>query len=173
MESSIGMNHPKTLRELRTAAYQPRSVKDELRENLIRRLRETSREGDPAAAAATIFPGLVGYETTVVPQLINGILARHDILLLGLRGQAKTRILRSLPGLLDEFLPVVADLDIWDDPCAPRFARTRRHLEVHGDDTAIRWVHRDERYQEKLATPDVTIADLIGEVDLIKHAEGR
>ncbi|MDX2197729.1 MAG: sigma 54-interacting transcriptional regulator [Phycisphaerae bacterium] len=169
------MHLPKNLRDLRASGYRPRSIKDELRENLIRLLRDAGRSDADARAtgAAAIFPGLVGYETTVIPQLINAILARHDILLLGLRGQAKTRILRTLPTLLDEFMPVVAGSDIWDDPLAPRMSRTRRLLEVHGDDTEIRWIHRDQRYHEKLATPDVTIADLIGEVDIVKHAEGR
>ncbi len=156
-------NRPATLGDLRQSDHRPRPVKDELRENLITRLRSDQ----------PIFPGLIGYETTVIPQLINGILARHDLLLLGLRGQAKTRILRSLPDLLDEWMPVVADAEVWDDPLAPQLGTTRRVIERDGDATAIRWIHRSQRYHEKLATPDVTIADLIGEVDLIKHAEGR
>lgn len=154
---------PRTLAALKASGYRYRPVKRELRENLIDRLRSDQ----------PLFPGLVGYETTVVPQLVNGILAEHDILLLGLRGQAKTRILRSLPELLDEYIPVVEGVELWDDPLQPRLHATRRLIEIHGDDTPIRWVHRSERYHEKLATPDVTIADLIGEVDLIKHAEGR
>lgn len=154
---------PTTLGELRTSGYRPRSIKDELRENLITRLKSDQ----------PLWPDLVGYEETVVPQLVNGILARHDILLLGLRGQAKTRILRSLPDLLDEWMPVVDGVELWDDPVAPRMAATRKFIEIHGESAPIRWVHRSERYHEKLATPDVTIADLIGEVDLIKHAEGR
>ncbi len=152
-----------TLGQLRETGYRPRSVKHELRDNLLRRL----RDGEP------VFGGLVGYENTVVPQLIHGILARHDLLLLGLRGQAKTRILRALPELLDEWMPVVAGVEIWDDPLHPMLAATRRAIERDGDDTPVRWVHRSERYHEKLATPDVTIADLIGEVDLVRHAEGR
>ncbi len=152
-----------TLGELKKSAYRYRAIKDELRENLITRLRSDQ----------PIFPGLIGYDTTVVPQLINGILARHDILLLGLRGQAKTRILRALPELLDEWIPVVADAEVWDDPLHPLLAVTRRIIDSHGDDTEIHWIHRGDRYREKLATPDVTIADLIGEVDLVKHAEGR
>ncbi len=153
----------RTLGELRESGYRPRPVKQELRENLIRKL----RAGEP------VFRGLVGYDTTVVPQLINAILAQHDILLLGLRGQAKTRICRSLPELLDEWMPTVEGVELWDDPLEPRLSFTRRRIDQLGDDTPIRWVHRSQRYHEKLATPDVTIADLIGEVDLVKHAEGR
>jgi magnesium chelatase subunit I len=157
------MHNAKTLGELKAAGYRYRPVKDELRENLVTRLRSDQ----------PVFTGLVGYDNTVIPQIINGILARHDMLLLGLRGQAKTRILRSLPELLDEWIPVVADVDVWDDPLRPQFRAARRLVERHGDDTPVRWIHRSERYHEKLATPDVTIADLIGEVDLVKHAEGR
>ncbi len=153
----------KTLGELKRSDYRYRPVKVELRENLIARLR----------AREPIFPGLVGYENTVIPQLVNALLAQHDILLLGLRGQAKTRILRALPELLDEYIPVVAGLDVWDDPLTPQLRRTRESVREQGDSTLIRWVHRSERYHEKLATPDVTIADLIGEIDLVKHAEGR
>lgn len=154
---------PKTLGELRETGYRYRPIKLELRESLVRKLR----------AGETLFPDLVGYDNTVVPQLVNGILARHDLLLLGLRGQAKTRILRSLPQLLDEWIPAVDGVDIWDDPLHPMLRSTQRLIEIHGDETPLRWVHRDERYHEKLATPDVTIADLLGEVDLVKHAEGR
>lgn len=157
------MSRAKTIRELKKSGYRYRPVKAELRENLITRLRSDQ----------PIFPGLIGYDTTVIPQLINGILARHDLLLLGLRGQAKTRILRALPDLLDEWIPVVAEAELWDDPLEPQLKATRRIIEANGDETPIRWIHRSERYQEKLATPDVTIADLIGEVDLVKHAEGR
>ena len=153
----------RTVGELRRAEWRSRSVKSEMRENLLARLR----------AGTPVFPGLVGYDDSVVPELINAILAQQDILLLGLRGQAKTRILRSLPQLLDEWMPVVSGVELWDDPLQPQLRATRRAIEIHGDDTPIRWVHRDERYHEKLATPDVTIADLLGEVDLIKHAEGR
>lgn len=157
------MDFPKTLRELRRSDYRYRPIKLELRENLVARLRSEQ----------PVFAGLVGFETTVVPQLINAILARHDMLLLGLRGQAKTRILRSLPTLLDEWMPVVAEGELWDDPLSPQLAATRKLVEIHGDDLRIDWIHRDQRYHEKLATPDVTIADLIGDIDLIRHAEGR
>ncbi|MGE0480336.1 MAG: sigma 54-interacting transcriptional regulator [Phycisphaerae bacterium] len=156
-------DRPNTLGELRAAGHRFRTVKQELRENLIARL----RSGEP------VLRGLVGYETTVVPQVVNGLLAQHDLLLLGLRGQAKTRILRALPELLDEFIPVVGGLDVWDDPLRPTLRATQRLIDEHGDFTPIRWIGRDERYHEKLATPDVTIADLIGEIDLVKHAEGR
>ena len=157
------MARPGTLGALRESNYRYRSVKEELRENLIARL--SRRE--------PLFPGLVGYDTTVIPQLINAVLAQHDILLLGLRGQAKTRILRALPELLDEYIPVVAGLDVWDDPLEPRFFRTKQSIKEQGPETLLRWIGRSERYHEKLATPDVTIADLIGEIDLVKHAEGR
>jgi magnesium chelatase subunit I len=157
------VDRPQTLRELKQSGYRHRPIKVELRDNLIQRLRSDQ----------PLFPGLVGYDTTVIPQLINAILARHDMLLLGLRGQAKTRILRALPDLLDEWLPVVAEAEVPDDPLEPQLAQTRRIIERDGDETRIRWLHRSQRYQEKLATPDVTIADLIGEVDLVKHAEGR
>lgn len=157
------MTEIRTLGQLREQGYRHRSVKVELRDNLVTKL----QAGEP------VFVDLVGYEDTVVPELINGILAQHDILLLGLRGQAKTRILRSLPQLLDEWVPVVDEVEIWDDPLEPQFQATKRFIDERGDNTPIRWVHRSERYHEKLATPDVTIADLIGEVDLVKHAEGR
>ncbi len=152
-----------TLGELRRSGYAFRPVKEELRDNLIQRL----RRDEP------VFPGIVGYDATVIPQIVNGILARHDILLLGLRGQAKSRLLRALPELLDEWIPVVDGVELPDDPLNPQLKFTRTLVERFGDDTRIRWLHRVERYHEKLATPDVTIADLIGDVDLIKHAEGR
>lgn len=159
------MTAPKisTLGELKATGYAPVSVKDELRRNVIRKL----RRNEP------LFPGIVGYRDSVVPQLLNGILAKHDMLLLGLRGQAKTRILRMLPELLDEWIPVLAGPDINDDPMQPVTRVGQRTIEEQGDAAKIEWVHRSMRYQEKLATPDVTIADLIGEVDLIKHAQGR
>ena len=159
------MTHPRpaTLGQLKETGYRPSSVKDELRRNVIRKLK----------AGEELFPGIVGYRDTVLPQLINGILAKHDMLLLGLRGQAKTRILRMLPELLDEWMPVLAGVEINDDPLAPMTKTGKRLVAEHGDDAKIEWVHRSDRYKEKLATPDVTIADLIGEIDLVKHAEGR
>jgi magnesium chelatase subunit I len=156
-------NQPSTVGELRESGYRHRSVKQEMRENLMARL----GSGD------SLFDGIIGYEGTVFPQIIHAILSRHDMLFLGLRGQAKTRIVRSLPQLLDEQIPVIAGLDFFDDPLAPQFRRTRAMVEDKGERTPIRWVERQERFHEKLATPDVTVADLIGEVDLIKHAEGR
>jgi magnesium chelatase subunit I len=157
------MQRAATLGELKATGYRPRTVKDELRANLIHRMR----------ADEPLFPGIVGYDETVLPQIVNAILSRHDMLFLGLRGQAKTRILRMLPMLLDASVPVVAGVEIPDDPIAPRFAQTKRILAEQGEATPIRWVSREERFHEKLATPDVTIADLIGEIDLVKHAEGR
>src|SRR3954451_22935000 len=161
----MGNTHPRaaTVGQLKETGYKPCSVKDELRRNVIRKLK----------AGEELFPGIVGYRESVIPQLVNGILARHDMLLLGLRGQAKTRILRMLPSLLDEWIPVLAGPEINDDPLAPTTKLGRRLIAEQGDDAPIEWVHRDNRYQEKLATPDVTIADLIGEIDLVKHAEGR
>ena len=159
------MNHPKiaTVGQLKETGYKPSSVKDELRRNLIRKLK----------AGDELFPGIVGYRDSVIPQIVNGILSKHDLLFLGLRGQAKTRIIRMLPTLLDEWIPTLADVEINDDPIDPLTKTGRRILAEQGDDAKVDWVHRDDRYQEKLATPDVTIADLIGEVDLVKHAEGR
>jgi magnesium chelatase subunit I len=154
---------PATLGQLKATGYKPSSVKDELRRNLIAKLR----------AGEELFPGIVGYRDSVIPQVVNGILAKHDMLFLGLRGQAKTRILRLLPTLLDEWIPVIAGTEINDDPIAPSTKTGKRLIVESGDDTKIEWVHRSNRYSEKLATPDVTIADLIGEIDLVKHAEGR
>ncbi len=159
------MSHPRpaTVGQLKETGYQPSSVKDELRRNVIKKLR----------AGEELFPGIVGYRDTVIPQIVNGILSKHDLLFLGLRGQAKTRILRLLPELLDEWIPVLTDVDINDDPIAPTTTTGKRLIAEQKDDAKIEWVHRSDRYQEKLATPDVTIADLIGEIDLVKHAEGR
>ena len=159
------MNHPKpaTLGQLKETGYRPSSVKDELRRNVIRKLK----------AGEELFPGIIGYRDTVIPQIVNGILSKHDLLFLGLRGQAKTRILRLLPELLDEWMPVLTDVEINDDPIEPMTKTGQRIVAEQGDDAKIEWVHRSDRYHEKLATPDVTIADLIGEIDLVKHAEGR
>ena len=139
-----------------------RSVKDEMRANLLHRL----RDGGP------IFPGVVGYDDTVVPQIVNAILARHNFILLGLRGQAKSRILRSLTALLDDAIPIVEGSEINDSPFQPVSKFARERLADAGDDTPIAWVERDHRYVEKLATPDVTIADIIGDVDPIRAARG-
>ncbi len=153
----------RTVGQLKKTGYQPCSVKDELRRNVIARL----RDGKP------LFEGLVGYEDTVLPQVIHALLSRHDMLLLGLRGQAKTRILRMLPDLLDEWIPVLAGSELPEDPIHPKLAMGRRIISEQGDDAPVEWLHRSRRYHEKLATPDVTIADLIGEIDLVRHAQGR
>ncbi|WP_437192662.1 AAA family ATPase [Planctomicrobium sp. SH527] len=154
---------PKTLGELKQSGYQSTPVKLEMRRNLIAKLRQKE----------PLFPGILGYDETVIPQIINGILAQHDMLFLGLRGQGKTRMLRMMTQFLDDAIPVVAGSEIHDDPLAPLSRYARDVVSVRGDETPIDWVGRDDRYHEKLATPDVTIADLIGELDLIKHAEGR
>jgi len=156
------MDYPRTLNELRAARYQTHSVKDELRRNLITKLQSGER----------LFPGIVGYQDTVIPQLINAILSRHNIILLGLRGQAKSRIIRLLTDLLDERVPVIAGSEVNDDPFRPISAYGRQMLAEHGDSTPIDWVGRDARFVEKLATPDVTVADIIGDVDPIKAAKG-
>ena len=152
-----------TVRELREAGYEPVSVREEMRRNLIAGLRE---ERD-------LFPGIVGYDETVLPRLQNAILSAQDIILLGERGQAKTRIIRGLTALLDEWMPALDGVEIPENPYAPISAPGRRLVDEFGENAPIRWVHRSERYAEKLATPDITIADLIGEIDPIKVAEGR
>jgi len=154
---------PATLGELRASGYRPRSVKAELRANLMSHL----------AADEPIFPGIVGYEESVIPAVENAILAGQDIVFLGERGQAKTRLARLLVGLLDEEVPIVEGSELHEDPLAPITAAIRNRLALEGDATPIEWLPRDRRYGEKLATPDITIADLIGEVDPIKVAEGR
>ena len=154
---------PRTLAELRETGYVFRSLRDEIQLNLRRHL----REGLP------LFPGVRGYEDTVEPAVENALLSGHDMIFLGERGQAKTRMIRSLLGLLEEWIPVVAGSEIHDDPLAPVSAFARQQLKDKGDACEIDWLHRDERYVEKLATPDVSIGDLIGDVDPIKVAEGR
>ncbi len=156
-------SQPATLGALKASGWRSRSVKDELRSNLLGLL----GSGDP------IFPGVVGYEDSVVPAIENAILAGHDLVFLGERGQAKTRLARTLVGLLDAWLPVVHGGELNDDPYAPVSPAARSIVERDGDATEIAWLPRDRRYAEKLATPDITIADLIGEVDPIKVAEGR
>lgn len=156
------MSKASTLGELKASGYQTRSVKDELRANLIAKLRQGEK----------LFSGIIGYEETVVPQLINAILSKHNLILLGTRGQAKSRILRQLTNLLDEEIPIIAGSEINDNPFAPLSAYGRLQIDIHGDETKIDWVKRDNRFIEKLATPDVTIADIIGDVDPIKAAKG-
>ena len=157
------MAKPSTIRELRDSGYAPRTVKQELRDNLIARIRRG--EG--------LFTGIVGYEQTVVPQIENAVLSGQDIVFLGERGQAKTRMARLLVGLLDEEMPALAGCEISDEPFAPICSACRQRVAEQGDRAPIAWIPRDRRYGEKLATPDITIADLIGEVDPIKVAEGR
>lgn len=156
------MERPTTLGELKKANYEGRSVKDELRANLIARL----KSGD------AVFPGVIGFDDTVIPQIENAILSRHNFILLGLRGQAKSRILRSLAALLDEAVPFIAGCEIHDHPLKPICRACREIIKERGDATPIDYLSRDERYVEKLATPDVTIADIIGDLDPIKAARG-
>lgn len=154
---------PSTLGALRESGWESRPVKEEVRRNAVTKI----RAGEP------LFEGVLGYEQTVMPQLENALLAGHDVVFLGERGQAKTRMIRSLTRLLDEWMPIVKGSEIHDDPYHPVSRYARDLVEEMGEDTEIDWVHRDERFGEKLATPDTSIADLIGEVDPIKVAEGR
>jgi magnesium chelatase subunit I len=156
-------SRPATLGQLRESGWESVPVKEELRRNAVARIQ----------VGEALFPGVMGYEETVLPQLENALLAGHDVIFLGERGQAKTRMIRSLLGLLDEWMPVVAGSEINDDPYEPISKHARDLVNERGDDTPIEWVHRDDRFGEKLATPDTSIADLIGEVDPIKVAEGR
>ena len=157
------MTKATTLGELKASNYQVLTVREEMRRNLIVKLK----------ASEDVFPQIVGYQDTVIPQLENAILSGQDIILLGERGQAKSRIIRSLTNLLDEHTPVLAHVEIPENPFAPISSQGKKIIAEQGDDAEITWMHRDERYGEKLATPDITIADLIGEVDPIKIAEGR
>src|SRR5437762_2058444 len=150
-----------TLGELRQARLHSRPVKQEIRDNLVRKLK----------AGEALFPGIIGYDETVVPQLVNAILSKHNFILLGLRGQAKSRILRGLVDLLDEQIPVVPGCEIHDDPLAPLCSACRARVAREGDDMPIAWMPRQARYVEKLATPDVTIADMVGDIDPIKAAQ--
>lgn len=149
-----------TLGELKKQGYQPRSIKEELRANLIQKLKNKEE----------VFSGIIGFDDTVLPDIQRAILSRHNVLLLGLRGQAKTRIARLLVALLDEYIPVVEGSELNDDPMNPLSRYARDIIAEKGDDTPVSWLHRDERYVEKLATPDVSVADLIGDVDPIKAA---
>ncbi|KAA1278389.1 MAG: magnesium chelatase, partial [SAR202 cluster bacterium] len=154
---------PQTVGALRKANYEVLPVREELRKNLIAKIR--SKE--------VIFPGIVGFEQTVIPQLENAILAGQDIILLGERGQAKSRIIRSLTNLLDDAIPKISECEINDNPYDPICQVCRDKVSEFGDKTPLEWISRDERYSEKLATPDISIADLIGEIDPIKVAEGH
>jgi magnesium chelatase subunit I len=153
----------RTLGELRASGHRFTSVKDEIRQNLIARLRSGQ---DP-------FPGILGFDETVRPHLERALIAGHDVILLGERGQGKTRLIRTLTGLLDEWSPVVKGCEINDHPYDPVCVRCRRLANAHGDDLPVAWRHRDERYGEKLATPDTSVGDLIGDIDPVKVAEGR
>src|SRR5438094_546425 len=159
----VTVAQPRTIAELRASGHKRETVKEEMRRNLLTRL----RAGEPLLA------GIVGYDDTVLPQLANAVISGHDVILLGERGQAKSRIMRSLVSLLDEVVPVIAGCEINDHPYDPICRRCLDLVEQEGDEVTIAWVGRDRRYGEKLATPDISIADLIGEVDPIKVAEGR
>lgn len=150
----------KTLGELKASGYQPKSIKEEIRQNLIVKLQK----------GQSTFPGIVGYEDTVIPDVERALLSKHNILFLGLRGQAKTRMARQMVELLDEYIPTVRGSDINDDPLNPVSRYAQEEIATHGDETPIHWIHRSERYGEKLATPDVSVADLIGDIDPIKAA---
>jgi magnesium chelatase subunit I len=156
------MERARTLGELKASGYRAVSVKDEMRANLICKIKRREK----------LFQGIVGYDETVVPQLVNAILARHNLILLGLRGQAKSRIIRQLTDLLDAQIPVISGSEVNDDPFHPISAHGRQMIDLHQDSTPIAWIERDARFVEKLATPDVTIADIIGDVDPIKAAKG-
>jgi len=156
------MERARTLGELKESGYGRVSVKDELRANLIRKLQTGER----------LFPGIVGYDESVIPQLVNAILSRHNLILLGLRGQAKSRIIRQLTRLLDDAIPILKGSEVNDDPFHPISAYGRQMVELHGDSAHVDWIASDARFVEKLATPDVTIADIIGDVDPIKAAKG-
>ena len=152
-----------TIGQLRESGYQVLPIREELRNNLIAKIR----------AEELLFPGIIGFEETVIPQLENAILAGQDLILLGERGQAKSRLIRGLVGLLDEYVPIIAQCEINDNPYSPVCRACRDKVADEGDETPIEWIARDRRYSEKLATPDISIADLIGEIDPIKVAEGR
>jgi len=156
------MKKPETLRELIDSGYVSRPIKEEMRSNLIAKLRNREK----------LFPGILGYDESVIPAIINAVLSKHNIILLGLRGQAKSRIIRLLTELLDEEIPIVAGSEINDNPFEPISAFGREHVELYVDETKIDWVSRENRFVEKLATPDVTIADIVGDVDPIKAAKG-
>ncbi len=152
-----------TIRELKEAGYKSRSIKEEIRENLVQKL--TAKE--------ETFAGIIGYEETVIPDVERALLSKHNILFLGLRGQAKTRMARQMTELLDEYIPFITGSDIIDDPLKPISKYAKDLILEKGDDTPIEWIHRSQRYGEKLATPDVSVADLIGDIDPIKAANLR
>lgn len=155
------MSQPQTLGELKSSGYQSRTVKDEMRANLVQKLKNKEE----------LFPGIIGYENTVIPQVVNAILSKHDIIFLGLRGQAKSRMIRMLNTLLDDQIPVISGSELNDEPLNPITKYAKSIVAEQGDNTPIAWIDRNHRYKEKLATPDVTIADLIGDIDPIKAAK--
>jgi len=156
----MNLTNIKTFGELKNAGYKSKGIKEELRQNLIEKIKNKQ----------TVFEGVHGYENSVIPELERAILSKHNINLLGLRGQAKTRLARLMVNLLDEYIPVVEGSEINDDPFRPISRYAQEMLKDKGDETPITWLHREERFSEKLATPDVTVADLIGDVDPIKAA---
>jgi len=160
MGNRLNISEIKNFGQLRKSGYKPQSIKDELRSNLIRFLQQGTNP----------FEGIIGYDETVIPDLQTAILSRHDIILLGLRGQAKTKIARLMINLLDEWIPALYETDLNDDPYNPISFHAKEIIATHGDESIIKWIHRNERYTEKLATPDVSIADLIGDIDPIKAA---
>jgi magnesium chelatase subunit I len=163
MRLNVEITNIKNLGELRRSGYQVRSVKEELRQNLLTAIKKQDN----------IFSGIIGYDSTVIPELYNAILCRHDFILLGLRGQAKTRILRNLTGLLDPFIPILAGSELNDNPYQPISYYGKNLIKQYGDESPVEWISRENRYNEKLATPDVSIADLIGDIDPIKAATQR
>ena len=158
--NQMNIQNIKTLGELKASEYRSRSIREEIRQNLVEKLKGNE----------TTFPGIVGYEDSVIPDVERALLSRHNILFLGLRGQAKTRMARLMTGLLDEYIPVIAGSEINDDPLEPVSKFARDQIALYGDKTPIYWLHRSDRYGEKLATPDVSVADLIGDIDPIKAA---
>jgi magnesium chelatase subunit I len=159
----MDIKHINTIRELKEAGYRSKSIKEEIRENLIKKLQQKEET----------FTGIIGYEDTVIPDVERALLSKHNILFLGLRGQAKTRMARQMTELLDEYVPIITGSEINDDPLKPISKYGRELIHEKGDDTPIEWIHRSQRYGEKLATPDVSVADLIGDIDPIKAANLR
>src|SRR6476659_7025647 len=159
----MNIHNIKTLGELKASGYKSKGIKEELRQNLIRKLKDNE----------ITFPGILGYEDSVIPDVERALLSRHNILFLGLRGQAKTRMARQMTDLLDEYIPVIAGSEVNDDPFKPLSKYAKDLIAEHTDETPITWMHRRERYGEKLATPDVSVADLIGDIDPIKAANLR
>jgi magnesium chelatase subunit I len=157
------MKNIQTIGQLKASGYQPKSIKSEMRDNLIKKLKKKEK----------VFDSILGFEDTVLPDIERAVLSGHNIILLGLRGQAKTRIARLLTTLLDEYIPVVSGSELNDDPLAPLSRYARDLISEKGDDAPVSWMHRSDRYVEKLATPDVSIADLIGDVDPIKAATSK